>query len=125
MSSKTNPARGGDETVVAAQASFDGKLEGSDITLHGRFKGELKASGIVRILEGSVVDARLDAHRVDIGGRFQGEVSAKTLRILANARASGTFRADKLGVEEGGQLEGEFEVGSSSPAPSSRRESGV
>ena len=42
------------ETVLAAKASFDGKLEGANITLQGRFRGDLKASGLVRILEGSV-----------------------------------------------------------------------
>ena len=99
------------ETILAAKASFDGKLEGSDITVQGRFKGDLKASGIVRIKEGSDVDATVRAERVEIGGKFHGEVQASTLHLLGPARASGTFRAKKLSVEEGGQLDGDFEIG--------------
>ncbi|GMR22873.1 MAG: hypothetical protein BMS9Abin37_1251 [Acidobacteriota bacterium] len=103
------------ETVLAAKASFDGKLEGANITLQGRFRGDLKASGLVRILEGSDVNAKVEATTVEIGGKFDGEVHAESLRILGPARATGTFRAKKLSVEEGGQLDGEFEVGNGPP----------
>lgn len=99
------------ETVLAAQASFDGKLNGSNVTLEGKFVGDVKATGRVRIVEGSDVRAKVEAQQVEIGGRFQGEVQAETLRLLGPARASGSFRAKKLSVEEGGQLDGDFEVG--------------
>ena len=99
------------ETVLAAKASFDGKLEGANITLHGRFRGDLKASGLVRILEGSDVNAKIEATSVEIGGKFEGDVHAESLRIRGPARVAGTFRAKKLSVEDGGQLNGEFEVG--------------
>ena len=103
------------ETVLAAKASFDGKLEGANITLRGRFRGDLKASGLVRILEGSEVNAKVEATTVEIGGKFDGDVHTESLRILGPARATGTFRAKKLSVEEGGRLDGEFEVGDGPP----------
>ncbi len=103
------------ETVLAAKASFDGKLEGANITLQGRFRGDLKASGLVRILEGSDVNAKVEATTVEIGGKFEGDVQAESLRLLGPARATGTFRAKKLSVEEGGQLDGEFEIGDGPP----------
>ena len=99
------------ETVLAAKASFDGKLEGANITLQGRFRGDLKATGLVRIVEGSDVNAKVEATTVEIGGKFEGDVHAESLRLLGPARATGTFRAKKLSVEEGGQLDGEFEIG--------------
>jgi cytoskeletal protein CcmA (bactofilin family) len=99
------------ETVLAAKASLDGRLEGVNITLAGRFRGDLKATGLVRIIEGSDVDAKVEANQVEIGGKFHGDVKAEILRLLGPARASGTFRAKKLSVEEGGQLEGDFEIG--------------
>jgi cytoskeletal protein CcmA (bactofilin family) len=102
------------ETILAAHASLDGKLEGSNITLEGRFKGDVKASGRVRILQGSDVDAKVEAQQVEIGGKFHGDVHAEILRLLGQARASGTFRAKRLSVEEGGQLEGDFEIGEGS-----------
>ena len=103
------------ETVLAAQARFDGNLEGTNITLQGRFRGELKASGIVRTVEGSDVNATVEATTVEIAGKFEGDVSAESLRLLEPARASGTFRAKKLSVEEGGQLQGDFEIGDGPP----------
>ncbi len=103
------------ETVLGAKASFDGKLEGANITLRGRFRGDLKASGLVRILEGSDVNAKVEATTVEIGGKFEGDVHAESLRLLGPGRATGTFRAKKLSVEEGGQLDGEFEIGDGPP----------
>ncbi|HSF14205.1 MAG TPA: polymer-forming cytoskeletal protein [Vicinamibacteria bacterium] len=101
------------ETILAAKATLDGKLEGIDITLRGKFHGDVKASGTVRIVEGSVVDAKVEASRVEISGKFHGEVNSRELRLLGPARASGTFRAVKLGVEEGSLIDGEFEIGES------------
>lgn len=105
------------ETVLAAHASFDGKLEGSNITLEGRFRGDLKASGTVRIVEGSEVHANVAAGTVEIGGRFEGDVQAEELRLLGAGHASGTFRAKTLSVEEGGQIDGDFQVGEDAAPP--------
>jgi cytoskeletal protein CcmA (bactofilin family) len=102
------------ETILGSKASLDGRLEGVNITLQGRFRGELKASGLVRILEGSDVDAKVEAVEVQIGGKFHGEINTQTLHLLRPARASGKFRAKKLSVEEGGQIDGDFEIGESS-----------
>ena len=99
------------QTILSLKANFDGKLEGQDVTLQGRFRGEVKATGCVRISEGSDVDAKVEASEVVIGGRFRGEIKAGTLRLLEPARASGTFRAQKLAVEEGDEIEGDFEIG--------------
>ena len=54
-----------DETILAAKASFNGKLEGANITLQGEFRGDLKATGLVRILEGSEVNAKVEANAVE------------------------------------------------------------
>lgn len=104
-----------EETVLAAKASFDGKLEGVNITLRGRFHGELKASGTVRILEGSDVNAKVEATSVEIAGKFEGDIHAESLRLFGLARANGSFRAQKLSVEEGSQLDGDFEIGEGPP----------
>jgi cytoskeletal protein CcmA (bactofilin family) len=114
------------ETVLAVQSNFEGNLSGKDVTIRGQFKGELKATGSVRILEGASVNGEINAERVEIGGQFQGNVSSKTLRLIGNARATGTFRAELLSVDEGAQLDGEFEVGSSAVTPAkARRESSL
>lgn len=108
------------DTILAAKASLDGRLEGVNITLQGRFRGDLKATGVVKMVEGSDVDAKVEASQVEIGGRFRGDVKAEILRLRGPGRAQGIFRARKLSVEEGGQLDGEFEIGE--PQSSSKRD---
>ena len=111
-------------TILDSTASFEGKLVGSDITVRGRFKGDLQASGLLRIVEGSNIEGNIKATRVEIGGHFQGEVRTESLQLLEQGRASGTFRAKKLSVKEGAKLNGDLEVGDSvhgeSPSNSAR-----
>lgn len=103
-------------TVLDPTASFEGKLVGSDVTLRGRFKGTLQASGTLRIAEGSEIEATVTAARVEIGGTFRGELQAGALHVLEKGRASGTFRAKTLAVREGAELDGELEIGETSRA---------
>jgi cytoskeletal protein CcmA (bactofilin family) len=102
-------------TVLDRNASFEGKLEGSNITLRGRFKGDLKATGLLRIEDGSNIEAAVHASRVEIDGRFQGEIQADSLQLMEQARASGTFRAKTLIVREGATLDGNVEIDGNVP----------
>ena len=107
-------------TLLDSTASFEGKLSGSNITVQGRFKGDLQASGVLRILEGSDIEATIRAARVEISGNFRGEVQADYLQLLEGGRASGTFRAKKLSVKEGANLDGDLEIGDVAQAASTR-----
>ena len=98
-------------TVLDSTAHFEGKLTGSNITVKGRFKGTLQASGTLFIAEGSEIEATVNAARVEIGGTFHGEVQASSMRVLKKGRASGSFRAKTLAVNEGARLDGELEIG--------------
>ena len=86
-------------------------MVGSNITVQGRFKGDLEASGVLRIVEGSDIEASIKAARVEISGSFRGEVQTDSLQLLEQGSASGTFQAKKLSVREGAKLNGELEVG--------------
>jgi cytoskeletal protein CcmA (bactofilin family) len=66
---------------------------------------------VLRIVDGSDIEAKIKANRVEIDGRFQGEVQADSLQLLQRGRASGTFRAKTLTVEEGAKLDGDLEIG--------------
>ena len=98
-------------TILDSTASFEGRLVGSDITVEGRFKGNLQVSGVLRIVQGSNIEASIKASRVEIGGKFQGDVQAETLHLLEQGRATGTFRAKKLSVQEGAKIDGDLEIG--------------
>lgn len=98
-------------TILDSTAVFEGKLVGSNITIEGRFKGDLKASGVLHIVEGSDIEATIKATRVVISGNFRGDIHTDSLQILEQGRASGNFRASKLNVKEGAKLNGELEIG--------------
>lgn len=109
------------ETVLAGESFFDGKLEAKNVTLKGRFKGNLRASGTVRIVEGAEIEGTVEGARVEIAGKFNGDVKADLLKIDRAAHAAGSFRAKKLSVEEGGVVDGELEVGSSLASAETKR----
>jgi cytoskeletal protein CcmA (bactofilin family) len=98
-------------------------MVGSNITVQGRFKGNLEASGVLRIVEGSDIDATIKAARVEISGNFRGEVETDSLQLLERGRASGTFRAKKLSVMEGARINGDLEVGEPSRTGSAKSQS--
>jgi cytoskeletal protein CcmA (bactofilin family) len=98
-------------TILDSTATFEGKMVGSNITVQGRFKGDLEASGVLRIVEGSDIEANIKASRVEISGKFNGEVQTDTLHLLESGCASGTFKAKKLSVTEGAKINGDLEVG--------------
>jgi cytoskeletal protein CcmA (bactofilin family) len=104
------------ETFLDQNAVCEGKLEGTNLTLRGRFKGELRASGLLRIVAGSEIEATVTAGRVEIDGRFRGDIKADSLRLLRQGRASGTFRAKTLTVDEGAILDGDWDIGDVSAA---------
>ena len=108
-------------TILDPSAQFEGKLTGSNITLKGRFKGSVQASGTLAIAEGSEIEATVSAAKVEIGGTFRGEVQAGSLHVLEKGRASGTFRAKTLAVSEGAKLDGDLEIGDSATGAGARQ----
>jgi cytoskeletal protein CcmA (bactofilin family) len=95
-----------DATVLAAGGALSGRVSGRDLDILGRFEGELKLSGRVRLAPGSQVKARVRADLVEIEGDFEGEVRAGTLRVGESAHAHGLFFADRIAVREGAWFEG-------------------
>jgi cytoskeletal protein CcmA (bactofilin family) len=95
-----------DATVLAPGCALSGRVSGRDLDVLGRFEGELKLSGRVRLAPGSQVKARVRADLVEIEGDFEGEVRARTLRVGESAHAHGIFFADRIAVREGAWFEG-------------------
>ena len=100
-------------------ASFIGqtvRLEGSlvsddDVTVEGRFKGEitLKKSLFVGI-EG-YVEAEIKAAAVTIAGHVSGSVTAENrVRILDSGAMDGSLNSPKIVIAEGGQLRGQVNL---------------
>ncbi len=91
-------------TVVDAEADLEGKLQGKDARILGRFRGEIELSGRLHVGQGARVEARVRADSAEIAGEYAGELGARSLVLLEHARVQGTLAAETLAVRDGAQL---------------------
>jgi cytoskeletal protein CcmA (bactofilin family) len=92
-------------TLVDENCEFQGKLQGKDARVLGKFRGEIELSGRLTTGEGSKLEARLRADVAEISGEFHGEIVARSLTLTEKARVDGTIQADVLVVREGAFLQ--------------------
>ena len=110
---------GDKESIIDAQADFEGTLKGKDARILGRFRGQIELSGRLLLGEGSKVDAKVRADSAEIGGSFNGDVVARSLTLLEKSKVEGTLTAQKLAVREGAQLNGSVNTAAEVKAPPS------
>jgi cytoskeletal protein CcmA (bactofilin family) len=91
-------------TVVDAAGSVQGKLNGRDARILGRFEGEIELSGRLHIGEGAKVDGKVKVDTAEIGGEYKGDLSARSVLLLEKARVEGALNTEMLAVREGAQL---------------------
>jgi cytoskeletal protein CcmA (bactofilin family) len=104
------------ETTIATDAVFTGLMTGEDLTIEGRFDGDLEVRGTLRIAPTGRVKAKVKASAVDLRGEFDGEVRTTTLVFGETARARGVFVADKLTIREGAVVNGALNLDKRPPA---------
>jgi cytoskeletal protein CcmA (bactofilin family) len=92
--------------VLGDQTEFSGKMTGRDLTILGRFEGEVALTGALRIGRDSVVKAQIQAADVEVEGAFEGEIRAGRLAFGETARAKGVFMAERLSMREGARVDG-------------------
>ncbi len=95
------------------------KLKGVEITdcdtlvVEGLVEATMD-SRVVQISEEGAFKGSADIDVAEIRGQFNGNLTARQkLVIYATGKVTGTVRYGKLVIEEGGQLSGEVQVGSS------------
>jgi cytoskeletal protein CcmA (bactofilin family) len=108
---------GDKESIIDAQADFEGTLKGKDARILGRFRGQIELSGRLLLGEGSKVDAKVKADSAEIGGGFNGDLVARSLTLLEKSKVEGTLSAQKLSVREGAQLNGSVNTPAEGKAP--------
>ena len=98
-------------TFIDAETSIDGKINGKDATIAGKFKGEVNLTGSLMLSPSANVDATIKADLVEVGGAFSGKLTARKVVVLETGRVTGTLDAGQLVVREGAVLNGPVAAG--------------
>ena len=89
----------GGESVIAANLSIEGKIEGSgNVRMAGRFKGDVRIDGNFTMEPGAHLTGQVLAGIVVVGGELQGNTHL--------------VRCKRVDVQEGGVIVGDVKAGS-------------
>src|SRR5277367_4532150 len=103
----------GGESVIAANLSIEGKIEGSgNVRMAGRFKGDVRIDGNFSIENGAHMTGRVLAGIVVVGGELQGNIeSAKRVDVQEGGIIVGDVKAGSITVAAGSRMRGHVEFG--------------
>src|SRR5262249_29115584 len=106
----------GQLAVRGEDTTLSGRMSGQDVTVLGRFEGDLQLRGVLRIGRKGRVKAVVRARAVEVEGEFDGEIRAASLVFGETARAKGTFLAERLAIREGALVDGAVNLSSEPPS---------
>ena len=103
----------GGESVIAANLSIEGKIEGTgNVRIAGRFKGDVRIDGNFNIETGAQLTGQVLAGIVVVGGELQGNIeSAKRVDVLEGGVIVGDVKAGSITVAAGSRMRGHVEFG--------------
>ena len=103
----------GGESVIAANISIEGKIEGvGNVKMAGRFKGDVRIDGNFSIEPGAHLTGQVLAGIVVVGGELQGNIeSAKRVDVLEGGIIVGDVKAGSITVAAGSRMRGHVEFG--------------
>jgi cytoskeletal protein CcmA (bactofilin family) len=103
----------GGESVIAANLSIEGKIEGSgNVRMAGRFKGDVRIDGNFNMEPGAHLTGQVLAAVVVVGGELQGNIeSAKRVDELEGGVIVGDVKAGSITVAAGSRMRGHVEFG--------------
>jgi len=107
------PRGEGGESVIAANLTIEGKIEGSgNVRIAGRFKGDVRIDGNFNIEPGAHLTGQVLAAVVVVGGELQGNIeSAKRVDVLEGGVIVGDVKAGSITVAAGSRMRGHVEFG--------------
>jgi cytoskeletal protein CcmA (bactofilin family) len=90
----------GGESVIAANLSIEGKIEGTgNVKMAGRFKGDVRIDGNFSIEPGAHLTGQVLAGIVIVGGELQGNIeAAKRVDVLEGGIIVGDVKAGSITV---------------------------
>jgi cytoskeletal protein CcmA (bactofilin family) len=101
------------ESVIAADLTIEGKIEGSGhVRLVGKFKGDVHVQGDLTIEPGAKVTGSVRAGTVIISGELEGNIdAASSVELLKTGVLNGDLKAGSLTVAAGSRMRGQAEFG--------------
>ena len=110
---RPTPREQGGESVIAANLSIEGKIEGSgNVRMAGRFKGDVRIDGNFTMDPGAHLTGQVLASIVVVGGELQGNIeSAKRVDVLESGVIVGDVKAGSITVAAGSRMRGHVEFG--------------
>ena len=109
-----NKSPSGKESVIAADLSIEGKIEGSGhVRIAGKFKGDVNVKGDLTIEPGAKLNGSVRAEKVTLSGDLEGNIeSARRVDLQASSVMQGDIKAEDLTIASGARLRGHVECGS-------------
>lgn len=106
-------ARTGGESLIAADISIEGKIEGAGhVRIAGRFTGDIEVKGDLTIEAGAKVNGAVRASGVIIAGQLEGNIeSATRVELREGGVLLGDVNAGSLTVAAGSRMRGQVEFG--------------
>ncbi|ASR44272.1 hypothetical protein BEN78_13750 [Xanthomonas citri pv. mangiferaeindicae] len=113
MPPRSAPAPVAKESIIAADLTIEGKIEGSgDVRIAGRFKGDVNVQGSLTIEHGAKLNGGVRANQVLVSGELDGNIdSASLVELRASAVMTGDLKAGSLTVAAGSKIRGHVECG--------------
>ena len=100
------------ESVVAADISIEGKIEGAGhVRIAGKFKGDVHVEGNLAIDAGAHLTGQVQANTVVVGGELNGNITAQRVELLETGVINGDVKAAQLTVAAGSRMRGQVEFG--------------
>ncbi|GEM_PF-1184831 len=103
---------GGDGTLVAANAVWEGKLRSEgDVRVEGVVQGEIDTTAMLVVAPAARVLGTIRARSVMIAGEVEGEVMCEErLEVLPGGSARGQINSGTLVVHEGAYIDSRFQM---------------
>ncbi len=100
------------DTIIGKDTRFKGSINGKGlIRIDGEAEGSISNKGDVIIGENGKVAVELTARNITIAGHYKGNLEAEgKLELKKTATAIGTFKVNKLLIEQGATLSGNLEM---------------
>ncbi len=116
---RSAPAGAAKESLIAADITIDGKIEGSGhVRIAGRFKGDVNVQGNVTIEQGAHVNGQVNAATVIVSGEVEGNIVASArVELLETGAINGDVKAAILTVAAGSRMRGAADFGGGEHGP--------